>query len=158
MPNRIEPTGRMTKPTPKTGKSLEQRYGLVLAGEKKLRHRRGEIAVDAEVVPLELVADRAGDNRFAIFGAHCRGKRSYCHATRSPRRRSSAAESLAYPSSSQPMRRIRSGCCAHAGSAHAVAPSPSNMARSRCLMAAPVLMKSLPLHEQLISTASAHTP
>src|SRR5262245_66120243 len=47
------------------------------------------------------------------------------------------------------MRRIRSGCCAHAGSAHAVAPPPSNTARSRCLMAAAVLMKSLPLHEQL---------
>jgi hypothetical protein len=43
------------------------------------RYRRGEVAVDAEIVPLEHVADRAGDNRFAIFGARCCGKLSYCH-------------------------------------------------------------------------------
>src|SRR5262245_53820668 len=40
--------------------------------------RCGQVAVDAEIVPLKHVADRPGDNRFAIFGVRC-FKRGYCH-------------------------------------------------------------------------------
>jgi hypothetical protein len=82
------------------GKGFEQRYGLVVAGEEELRHRRSEVAVDAEIVPLEHVADRAGDNRFAIFGARRCGKRSYCHGPPLVRGQHCILPEMAYPGQS----------------------------------------------------------
>ena len=66
------------KTDPEYRKGRQQRDQRIAAREEQGRDRRHEIAVDAEIVPFEDIADDAGSDRLAVFGAAGRDRGCCC--------------------------------------------------------------------------------